>query len=170
MQRTAKNGMNDWTISPLNSYRDAVATIRRTSVPFQYQLVITRAYEEGEEQLLEEDAECTFMLSSLLVHLLTYESTSAEDERVFLLDQGLSFRSGILDGDVTFAWRDLSGDPGDMWEFVVNSKSVPKATSGVFEMTVLQCMYERVSNGCVLLPDTLFKLSGHRLSEIPEEP
>lgn len=69
----------------------------------------------------------------------------AEDERVFLLDQGLSFRSGILDGDVTFAWRDLSGDPGDMWEFVVNSKSVPKATSGVFEMTVLQCMYERVS-------------------------
>jgi hypothetical protein len=71
--------------------------------------------------------------------------TSAEDERVFLLDQGLSFRSGILDGDVTFAWRDLSGDPGDMWEFVVNSKSVPKATSGVFEMTVLQCMYERVS-------------------------
>jgi hypothetical protein len=70
---------------------------------------------------------------------------SAEDERVFLLDQGLSFRSGILDGDVTFAWRDLSGDPGDMWEFVVNSKSVPKATSGVFEMTVLQCMYERVS-------------------------
>lgn len=78
--------------------------------------------------------------------LLTSETVdSAEDERVFLLDQGLSFRSGILDGDVTFAWRDLSGDPGDMWEFVVNSKSVPKATSGVFEMTVLQCMYERVS-------------------------
>lgn len=70
---------------------------------------------------------------------------SAEDERVFLLDQALSFRSGILDGDVTFAWRDLSGDPGDMWEFVVNSRTVPNATSGVFEMTVLQCMYERVS-------------------------
>jgi hypothetical protein len=77
--------------------------------------------------------------------LMLKGALTAEDERVFLLDQGLSFRSGILDGDVTFAWRDLSGDPGDMWEFVVNSKSVPKATSGVFEMTVLQCMYERVS-------------------------
>ncbi len=43
--------------SQLASFKDAVATIRRTSIPFQYQLVITRAYEEGEEQLLEEDAE-----------------------------------------------------------------------------------------------------------------
>lgn len=105
-------------------FKDAVATIRRTSVEYQYQLVITRAYEEGEEQLLEEDAE-------------------TDDERVFLLDPGLSFRSGTLDGDHTFAWRDLSGDPGDMWEFVCSSKAVPKATSAVFEMTALQCMWER---------------------------
>ncbi len=69
----------------------------------------------------------------------------AEDERLFLLDQALAFRSGELDGDVTFSWRDLSGDPGDMWEFVCSSSVVPKATSGVFELTVLQCMYERVS-------------------------
>lgn len=38
-------------------FKDAVATIRRTGVDFQYQLVVTRAYEEGEEQLLDEDAE-----------------------------------------------------------------------------------------------------------------
>lgn len=112
-------------------FKDAVATIRRTSVEHQYQLVITRAYEEGEEQLLDEDAE-------------------SEDERLFLLDEALAFRSGSLDGDATFAWRDLSGDPGDMWEFVCNSKSVPKATSGVFEMTVLQCMFERVGREIVL--------------------
>jgi hypothetical protein len=73
------------------------------------------------------------------------ENPPAEDERLFLLDQALSFRSGVLDGDVTFSWRDLSGDPGDMWEFVCSSDVVPKATSGVFELTVLQCMYERVS-------------------------
>jgi hypothetical protein len=30
-------------------------------VDFQYQLVVTRAYEDGEEQLLEDDAECTCM-------------------------------------------------------------------------------------------------------------
>lgn len=39
-------------------YKDAVATIRRTTTERNYQLVITRAYEEGEEQLLEEDDEC----------------------------------------------------------------------------------------------------------------
>ena len=89
----------------------------------------------------------------------------AEDERVFLLDQGLSFRSGILDGDVTFAWRDLSGDPGDMWEFVVNSKSVPKATSGVFEMTVLQCMYERVSDSILVCSHTLLRSPLDRLQK-----
>jgi hypothetical protein len=40
-----------------NSFKDAVATIRRSGTEHQYQLVITRAYDEGEEQLLEEDAE-----------------------------------------------------------------------------------------------------------------
>ena len=41
-----------------HSYKDAVATIRRTTTDKNYQLVITRAYEEGEEQLLEEEEEC----------------------------------------------------------------------------------------------------------------
>jgi hypothetical protein len=41
-------------------FKDAVATIRRTGVEYQYQLVVTRAYEEGEEQLLDDDAESAF--------------------------------------------------------------------------------------------------------------
>lgn len=44
--------------SDSSSFKDAVATIRRTGVEYQYQLVVTRAYEEGEEQLLDDDAEC----------------------------------------------------------------------------------------------------------------
>lgn len=40
-------------------FKDAVATIRRTGIEHQYQLVVTRAYEEGEEQLLDDDAEST---------------------------------------------------------------------------------------------------------------
>ncbi|WVR07534.1 hypothetical protein IAU60_004576 [Kwoniella sp. DSM 27419] len=84
-------------------FQDAVATIRRTGTEFQYQLVVTRAYEEGEEQLLDEDAE-------------------TDDERVFLVDQALDFRFGNLDGDATCAWRDLSGDEGDLWEFVSSKK------------------------------------------------
>ena len=39
----------------LPSFKDAVASIRRTSTEFNYQLVIQRAYEEGEEQLSEND-------------------------------------------------------------------------------------------------------------------
>lgn len=104
-------------------FQDAVATIRRTGTEYQYQLVVTRAYEEGEEQLLDEDAE-------------------TDDERVFLIDQGLQFRFGTLDGDATCSWKDLSGEEGDRWEFV-SSKSVPKATNSLFELTLLHCMFER---------------------------
>jgi hypothetical protein len=42
----------------------------------------------------------------------------ADDERVFLIDEALEFRFGSLDGDATCAWNDLSGDDGDLWEFV----------------------------------------------------
>jgi len=37
---------------------------------------------------------------------------------VFLIDEALEFRFGSLDGDATCAWKDLSGDEGDLWEFV----------------------------------------------------
>jgi VID27 N-terminal region len=36
-------------------FKDAVASIRRTTTEYNYQLAIQRAYEEGEEQLLESD-------------------------------------------------------------------------------------------------------------------
>lgn len=96
-----------------------MATIRRTGVEFQYQLVVTRAYEEGEEQLLEEDAEseCTCCKHALCwMSILT--RYLADDERVFLIDEELHFHFATLDGDATCSWRDLSGDEGDMWEFV----------------------------------------------------
>lgn len=83
---------------------------------FQYQLVVTRAYEDGEEQLLEDDAECTCTFWTRCM-LSTYVNL-ADDERVFLIDEALEFRFGSLDGDATFAWRDMSGDDGDLWEFV----------------------------------------------------
>ncbi|KAG5518663.1 hypothetical protein PMAC_002632 [Pneumocystis sp. 'macacae'] len=36
-------------------YKDAAASIKRTLTEFHYQLVVQRAYEEGEEQILNED-------------------------------------------------------------------------------------------------------------------
>jgi len=139
-------------------YKDAVATIRRTTTPYNYQLVITRAYEEGEEQLLE-------------------ESEEADDERSFLIDERLQFRASTTAADTaspsasgsssptsaaaaatgkakqavdevpTFVWRaDLSSDGGDeddLLELVVNPGQVNSVTRSVFEVTFLQCVFER---------------------------
>lgn len=115
-------------------FKDAAATIRRTGQEFQYQLVIQRAYEEGEEELLaEEDGEDGVP-----------ESLGAEkDEKTFLLDEGLHFRSEIREGgEKVLAWRDLSGDAGDLYEFVCGN-SVQAAEVGTFEVVAMKCQYER---------------------------
>jgi hypothetical protein len=38
-----------------SSFNTAIASIRRTEVAFNYQLVVTRAYQEGEIELMDED-------------------------------------------------------------------------------------------------------------------
>jgi VID27 C-terminal WD40-like domain/VID27 N-terminal region/VID27 PH-like domain len=112
-------------------FKDAVATIRRTGQEFQYQLVVQRAYEEGEEELAEEEDE------DAAVDALD------KDERVFLLDQALHFRSVVSDGgEKALAWRDLSGDPGDIYEFVCDS-AVSSEKVATFESAAIQCQYER---------------------------
>lgn len=114
-------------------YKDAVATLRRTSDEFSYQLVIQRAYEEGEEELEgdeedsgddgtveENDEEWAFLLAEDL-HL-TY--TSNEEENIVIV------------------WRDLDGDDGDHFEFVCD----PETESGLFDafdMTAKRCQYEQ---------------------------
>jgi hypothetical protein len=111
-------------------YKDAVATIRRTGQEFQYQLVIQRAYEEGEEELAEEDEE---------------GGTDGldKDEKTFLLDQGLHFRFEKREaGETILAWRDLSGDPGDLYEFVCDS-SVADEKVQTFLLAAIDCQFER---------------------------
>jgi hypothetical protein len=66
-----------------------------------------------------------------------------KDEKTFLLDEELQFRSDVRStGEQIFAWRDLSGDVGDLWEFVCDS-SVKAETGLLFERVALQCQYER---------------------------
>ena len=113
-------------------YKDARAAIRRTSTEFQYQLVVTRAYEEGEEELLADQED---------------ESGEADhldkDEQAFLLDESLQFRVDIRETDEkVFAWRDLSDSPGDLWEFVCDRSTKPE-TVEAFEVVALRCQYER---------------------------
>ena len=86
-------------------FKDAAAFIRRTGQDFQYQLVIQRAYEEGEAELLEEEEGSEGGAGGV----------GDKDEKTFLLDEELHFRTDLKDtGETVLAWRDLSGDAGDL--------------------------------------------------------
>ncbi|KAJ5918053.1 Vacuolar import and degradation protein 27 [Penicillium verhagenii] len=112
-------------------FKDAAATIRRTGQDFQYQLVVQRAYEEGEEELADDEDE------------QGASDSLDKDEKVFLLDQTLHFRSEVRDGaNKVLAWDDLSGDEGDLYEFICDP-SVPSDKVATFELAALQCQYER---------------------------
>lgn len=114
-------------------FKDAAASIRRTGQEYQYQLVVQRAYEEGEEELADEDDE-----DSLAERL-----SSDKDEKRFLLDQSLHFRSEVREGgEKILAWRDLSGDVRDLYEFVCDS-SIPADKVATFELAAIECQYER---------------------------
>ena len=115
-------------------FKDAAATIRRTGQEYQYQLVVQRAYEEGEEELLAEEEGEDGAAENL---------GTEKDEKIFLLDQALRFRSEIReDGEAILAWRDLSGDAGDLYEFVCDQSVSPGEVS-TFEVVAIKCQYER---------------------------
>lgn len=110
-------------------YTDAVASIRRTAQEFHYQLVIQRAYEEGEQELGDDEEDDLSALD--------------KDEKTFLLDKELHFRSEQREsGEFVFAWRDQSGDAGDLYEFVCDP-SVPGEKATSFEFAAIECQYER---------------------------
>ncbi|KAI9001032.1 VID27 cytoplasmic protein [Trametes punicea] len=105
-------------------YNDAMATIRRVpSVEHNFQLVITRVYEDGDQELLEDEEE-------------------TDEERVFLIGEELEFRTGTTpDGEPAFIWRDLQGDVDELYEFVAPSTNEP--TRAFFETCMYRAMYER---------------------------
>ena len=114
-------------------FKDAAASIRRTGQEYQYQLVVQRAYEEGEAELAD-DSDSDGGLSGL---------AGDKDEKTFLLDQSLHFRIIVREGgEKILAWKDLSGDPGDLYEFVCDP-SVQADKVSTFEVAAISCQYER---------------------------
>ncbi|KAG6902236.1 hypothetical protein C0995_002868 [Termitomyces sp. Mi166 len=100
-----------------------MATIRRVpNLEHNFQLVITRVYEEGDQELLEDEDE-------------------TDEERVFLVSQELEFRTGESDGEPTLVWRDLDGDVDEFFEFVAPGTNEP--TRAFFETCMYRAMYER---------------------------
>ncbi|KAG8628740.1 hypothetical protein KVT40_002605 [Elsinoe batatas] len=115
-------------------FKDAAASIRRTGQDFQYQLVVQRAYEEGEAELLEEEGGSDGEGGTI---------NPDKDERTFLLDESLRLRADLReDREVVFAWLDLSGDDGDVYEFVCDHTVKPE-TASAFSLVAAQCQYER---------------------------
>ena len=115
-------------------FKDAAASVRRTGQEYQYQLVIQRAYEEGEEELIDDEEDEDGAAETL---------TTEKDEKIFLLDKELHFRSEIRErGEKVLAWKDLSGDPGDVFEFVCD-ESIAASEIATFMMVAMKCQYER---------------------------
>lgn len=106
-------------------FKDAQATISRTNQQYCYQLVIERAYEEGEDELEEET-----------------ETEPTGDVKDFLLDESIRFRMSEKDGCTIFQWKDFQGDAGDAYTFVCDSTTKP-VEIGAFELVALQCLFER---------------------------
>ncbi|KAI0398046.1 VID27 cytoplasmic protein [Xylariaceae sp. FL0594] len=115
-------------------FKDATARIRRTGQDFQYQLVVQRVYEEGEEDLLAEEEGEEAEIDAL---------ATEKDEKTFLLDEAIHFRVESRDGsEKVLAWKDLSGDVGDLYEFVCDP-SIDSAQVASFERIAKECQYER---------------------------
>ena len=111
-------------------YTDARAEIRRTGQEHQYQLVVQRVVEEGEQELADDEDEAADALSD-------------KDEKTFLLDQSLHFRQDQREtGEYILAWRDLSGDRGDLYEFVCDS-SIQGDKVATFGLAAIECQFER---------------------------
>ncbi|KAF9582451.1 hypothetical protein BGW38_000192 [Lunasporangiospora selenospora] len=103
---------------------DSMATIRRTSQPFQFMLAVSRVFEEGEEDLQDDEQEL-------------------DDEKLFLIDGAIRFRKGVSAGSTTFLWVGLSPeDVGFEYEFVCDDDTTVY-TANNFEITAYHCMYER---------------------------
>ncbi|RYP70282.1 hypothetical protein DL769_005027 [Monosporascus sp. CRB-8-3] len=115
-------------------FKDATAHIRRTGQDFQYQLVVQRVYEEGEAELLADEEGEDAEIAAL---------SNERDEKTFLLDEALHLRVESRDSsEKVLAWRDLSGDAGDVYEFICDP-SIPSASVEAFERIAKQCQYER---------------------------
>lgn len=105
-------------------YRDARATIRRTDAPHQYQLVVSPTPQDGDGEVTSADA--------------------LDDEHAFLIDTQLQFRAASVRDAPAFVWMDPS-EQDTLLEFIVDAQRVNSVTRSVFEVTFLQCAWERMT-------------------------
>ena len=122
-----------------------MATVRKApSVEHNFQLVITRVFEEGEEDILEEEDESTYSRwPSTTCSRVGARNTNKglDDDKVFLIGTELEFRTGEVEGEPTLIWRDLDGDVDETYEFVASEANAH--TVELFCQCMYRAMYER---------------------------
>ncbi|CAK7891501.1 vacuolar import and degradation protein 27 [[Candida] anglica] len=132
-------------------YNDAFASIRQTTSAFYYRLVITRVYQEGElaahgdsgfgdsddeDEFNDHDTPHSISDSNIgLGH--------SKDEYVFEISEDLKIHCyDKEDGTKAISWKDLDGDLGDRFEFIVDE--ITKQTDiDSFMLALYKCQYER---------------------------
>ncbi|KAH3675106.1 hypothetical protein WICPIJ_009362 [Wickerhamomyces pijperi] len=111
-------------------FTDAVASIRETSTPYNYILVVQKAYEEGEEPSKEDDGDDDDSTYGLA------------DERIFLIDSAINIHVYNKSSGTVVSWLNKEGDEGESFEFVVD-ESVKNADVEQFMRTIRSCCFER---------------------------
>ncbi|KAF9510843.1 hypothetical protein BS47DRAFT_1377366 [Hydnum rufescens UP504] len=108
-------------------YPRAMLTVSKTSTPHQFQISVSRVYEEDEANILDEDEE-------------------EDDDKLFLIDVLLEFDILEQHRRYTFSWRDAqTDDPDDRFEFVAD-EHMNEASRDFLELTIIRAMYERKYN------------------------
>lgn len=116
-------------------YNDAYITIKQTTTQFLYQLVVIRAYQEGEDEKPDEADEDDDSEGTAL-------DLGINDERVFFLAEDLKVRAYTKDsGSRVIAWKDMNGDYGDLFEFVVDEE-IRYHEVDHFMTSLHRCLYE----------------------------
>ncbi|KAI9028570.1 VID27 cytoplasmic protein-domain-containing protein [Hyaloraphidium curvatum] len=108
-------------------YLDARLLVRKTSEPFNYQLVAERIPEEGAENIQNVDE-------------------LFDEERAFLIDESMGFRVDNRTDEVKFSWLDLAEGRGKSYSFypdVGDRPDIMRALLDEFVRCVYRAMYER---------------------------
>lgn len=113
-------------------FRLAAAHIKKTSTQYNYQLVIERVYEEGEEELEDSGEESE-----------TDDEEGNSDEMAFLLDEVLNLSYSVNDDNqIVIMWRDLSGVDQNRFEFVCE-EGTKASLLDLFDLNAKKAQYER---------------------------
>ncbi|RCK57521.1 Vacuolar import and degradation protein 27 [Candida viswanathii] len=122
-------------------YNDAFASIKQTTSPYYFQLCITRVYQEGESEFSRfDDSDDDDDLDDLIP--ASDSKSQSKDEWIFPITEELKiYKLDKPDGTRAIAWKDLNGDLGDNFEFVIEEE-VRNSEVESFMLTIYKCLYE----------------------------